>query len=286
MAEAFVLKFVVGDRKIDINLNYCIFYNVKNALRQLHIDQDVSYFQLLDNEGTPSSSKLFTLAELESNSKTTPYLLGGIFRIVLEPDWRTMECSSQEHNSMSPHFEVVVKTITGASLSILTRKWDTMDTIFCKIRDKIGVSPDHIRMIFAGKSLERGHVVGSLLINPLSVLHMVFRIPNDGFDVLIERPDDTSLGLLGVLSVPCWAEDRVSAIKSRVEWTTHLAAAKARGDGPPQHWGLDHPRLLSGEGQVLMCDGRVLDDALRLGECGVEGPCFMRLCSNDDCTLK
>ena len=72
--------------------------------------------------------------------------------------------------------QIFVKTLTGKTIALDVERCERVESVEAKVEDKMGLAREHLRLIFAGKQLEVGHVLSDYNVQRESTLHLTLRL--------------------------------------------------------------------------------------------------------------
>ena len=132
--------------------------------------------------------QLYLIVELEKEESTISEYniqkesaLHLVFRVSISHSYATSYCPEYCGES----FEVIIKTLTGKTISIQISKYATTEELTHLIQDKEGIPADQQRLVFGGKYLEDGQTLSDYNIQKGSIVHLVLRL-RGGMQIFIE----------------------------------------------------------------------------------------------------
>ncbi|KAF9236671.1 hypothetical protein BU15DRAFT_76769 [Melanogaster broomeanus] len=130
----------VGGIQIDL------FPKYDTQIKFSHLERDVNMYKTARQLGLKAgdSIQMMPYARSIMLTKASPP--------VVDPQHSLIELTANDESA----WVIYVKALTGATLDIVCRSYETTEVLKRRIQERVGIPPDQQRLIFAGKQLQHG----------------------------------------------------------------------------------------------------------------------------------
>ena len=122
---------------------------------------------------------------------------------------------------MDKDFQIFIKTLNGETITVKANSTDKIITIKEQIQKKQDISPDHQRLVYAGKQLEDNNTLNDYNIPNNATLHLVVRLK--GGQTLYVK---TLMG--NVITLEVDENESIGGVKKKIEQAENIPIEQQR----------------------------------------------------------